>query len=629
MRKIILFTVMFFLFSVCSLAGPILNPYTGKFDFIQTISETDDDPMLQVCRILKFQNGQVTDNGDGSCSIAGADLSGYVPYSGATGNVDLGSYSIFATNLAISNWNTAFGWGDHASAGYLTSESDPIFLAWQASYDNHANWDLAYGWGDHSLAGYLTSISGLNISLLTNDSGYISTESDPTIDLSKLQSLVSNDFHNLGGIDDTQPDSTDLDNAFCSTDGKILGRSGGSWQCLDPSGGSPGGSDGYVQYNDGGSFGGNSSFVFDDVNGFVGIGNSSPAYRLDLLSSSDDVTLYLKNTAITGSYYRFAIDTYAVTDKAFGTTINGGSTGAFVFYGDGKMEWGSGSSSRDTNLYRASSNKLVTDDWLGTGGATPEGSGHFYTPSSGGIGSTALFERGDNSSDLIYASGRVLATKTTNMGDGFGVLYGYSIRDDAGTINQIGYIGARRSGADNSGDLIFYNVNSGSASNTMIIETDGDLVVPAVYSEDLAGTSPRAVYVKSDGTLGYDSSTITAKENVREYEDSGWIYLLSPKLYDRKNKLGKDEVGLIAEEVDLVVGHNPELISYQVNRVETPIEGSEIGEVKVTYEETNIPQTVNYQRLIVPLLKEVQNLKKEIDELKESIKSNEKVESLQ
>jgi len=39
------------------------------------------------------------------------------------------------------NWDTAFGWGDHSTAGY-------------ADGTNEANWDTAFGWGDHSTAGY-------------------------------------------------------------------------------------------------------------------------------------------------------------------------------------------------------------------------------------------------------------------------------------------------------------------------------------------------------------------------------------------------------------------------------------------------------------------------------------------
>ena len=59
----------------------------------------------------------------------------------------------------LSNYNTAFGWGDHAQAGYLTSETDPVFGASAAAgilSSNISNWDSAYGWGDHSVEGYAT-----------------------------------------------------------------------------------------------------------------------------------------------------------------------------------------------------------------------------------------------------------------------------------------------------------------------------------------------------------------------------------------------------------------------------------------------------------------------------------------
>ena len=85
-----------------------------------------------------------------------------------------------------STWNTAYGWGDHGTNGYLTSvpahdqdwstitgtpttvagygitdgatgtpvyvESDPVFAAAPTS-----TWDTAYAWGDHGTNGYLTT----------------------------------------------------------------------------------------------------------------------------------------------------------------------------------------------------------------------------------------------------------------------------------------------------------------------------------------------------------------------------------------------------------------------------------------------------------------------------------------
>jgi len=56
----------------------------------------------------------------------------------------------------VSNWDMAFGWGDHSTAGYLTSymEIDPIFIASAASgisSTNITNWNTSYGWGNHAL----------------------------------------------------------------------------------------------------------------------------------------------------------------------------------------------------------------------------------------------------------------------------------------------------------------------------------------------------------------------------------------------------------------------------------------------------------------------------------------------
>ena len=47
------------------------------------------------------------------------------------------------------NWNTAYGWGDHAEAGYLGGSHLTEF-----NHANIANGQTAYEWGDHAEAGY-------------------------------------------------------------------------------------------------------------------------------------------------------------------------------------------------------------------------------------------------------------------------------------------------------------------------------------------------------------------------------------------------------------------------------------------------------------------------------------------
>ena len=97
------------------------------------------------------------------------------------GNIDMGTNII--TDTKVGQWDTAYGWGDHSGAGYLTSftESDPIFTASAASgilTSDITNWNTAYGWGDHSLGGYLTSFTetytqheNINAASSSNNSG--------------------------------------------------------------------------------------------------------------------------------------------------------------------------------------------------------------------------------------------------------------------------------------------------------------------------------------------------------------------------------------------------------------------------------------------------------------------------
>jgi hypothetical protein len=138
------------------------------------------------------------------------------------------------TSTNISNWNTAYSWGNHASAGYLTSadigssvqaydadlssiaglagtsgflkktaantwtldtnsylttESDPVFTASAAfgiTTTNISNWNTAYGWGNHASAGYalsssLGTIASQNASNVSITGGNISGITDLAI----------------------------------------------------------------------------------------------------------------------------------------------------------------------------------------------------------------------------------------------------------------------------------------------------------------------------------------------------------------------------------------------------------------------------------------------------------------
>ena len=98
------------------------------------------------------------------------------------------SPAIGITSGNIVDWNTAFAWGNHSTAGYIT--------------DGNTGWDNSYGFITASSSELLTNKSG-NISMWTNDAGYLTsyTEADP----------IFSAWNKSSGISITESQITDLD----------------------------------------------------------------------------------------------------------------------------------------------------------------------------------------------------------------------------------------------------------------------------------------------------------------------------------------------------------------------------------------------------------------------------------
>jgi hypothetical protein len=78
------------------------------------------------------------------------------------------------TTAKQTQWDTAYSWGNHASAGYLTSLGTAILDGdftvnglmsrtgagtYTSVTDNSSNWNTAFGWGNHASAGYAPTAS--------------------------------------------------------------------------------------------------------------------------------------------------------------------------------------------------------------------------------------------------------------------------------------------------------------------------------------------------------------------------------------------------------------------------------------------------------------------------------------
>ena len=123
----------------------------------------------------------------------------------------------------IGNWNAAYGWGNHATAGYLTSftETDPIFSVHPASgitAGNITNWNMAY-------ANRIMLANGtgpLNLSISGNQlSGSINTANSATSGY--LTSSDWNTFNNKqNGL--TLGNATSADMTITGGNGAVIGN---------------------------------------------------------------------------------------------------------------------------------------------------------------------------------------------------------------------------------------------------------------------------------------------------------------------------------------------------------------------------------------------------------------------
>ncbi len=141
-----------------------------------------------------------------------------------------------------------------------------------------------------------------------------------------------------------------------------------------------------------------------------------------------------------------------------------------------------------------------------------------------------------------------------------------------------------------NGGNIYFQVNSNGAT-----------YAAGVFGTTVGATN-RDVYIDDTGKLGYLSSTRKSKTNIEPIVDSSWLMQLEPVSFNRRirasNGIYTDqthktkEFGLIADDVAQV---KPELCF-----------NDDFGNLA----------GIHYEQLIAPMLKEIQNLRAEVEALK-------------
>jgi hypothetical protein len=322
--------------------------------------------------------------------------------------------------------------------------------------------------------------------------------------------------------------------------------------------------------------------MFINNAGNVGIGTGSPNSQLSVVN----------NTSGT-----------ATTMGLYNSTLAAGSGGGYEFWYNNSIRLGGiyqKTTSDGNNFY------MSFESYAGAGGATER----MRITSAGdvGIGQTSPRGKLDVAGNIFLNNGTQIQI-TGNSG-----ATGLQMLGQDNDISLIGTMGAQ--------SLVFRT----NSVERMRIDTDGNVKCLQIYNNTSSGG--KNVGIASNGFIYSFTSSIKYKTNVEDLDYnlvSNAIDNLRPVYYKPKDykgdvKEGWSYYGLIAEEVDKV---EPRFVIYKTvdyKEEERVYENGDVVKEQVEYKlENPEPESVDYARISILCLAEIQHQKKIIQELNERL----------
>lgn len=313
---------------------------------------------------------------------------------------------------------------------------------------------------------------------------------------------------------------------------------------------------------------GNAAAIRLDSAGKVGIGGT-PGYTLDVVGPPNDDILNIR------------------------------ATGAGTL---GIRMSPTGSSSNSAKII-ASLNGTDTDLTFRTGGAD-----RLIVKANGRVGINRSpvnyrleVAEGDANTGITQYPFALVGTTTGTAEAGMGVAQVFACEASDGSIYDVGYLEFNQSAVSagsQSVDVVIKARKAGSFTTFMtLVGATGYLRVPGVYGQT-SGSSAN-VYVDSSGNVMRSTSSLRYKTDILDVtqEEAERLLTATPVSYSSlcESDKGERHYGLIAEELHLI---DPLLVSYEP-----------------TAEGEKVPIGVQYERVVVGLLKLVQDLTKRVADL--------------
>ena len=430
-------------------------------------------------------------------------------------------------------------------SGYLTSfsETDPIYTtsSWYSTTNNSSNWDTAFSWGNHASAGYLTSITSGQVTAAlgytpydaTNPSGYITSSSlssyvptartltingttyDLTADRSWTISTGTTYTFSTGLTDTAGTITSNLSTGVSGGQSVVGGTSSGNNLTLSSTSNA---TKGKILFG---------TSAYDEVNNSLGIGRTNPGGILDIYKSDNANPLLMRiwNGGSGGAKLRFVAETGGTaqhqwtTDKFLAAIAANNTIG---------MQFRVGLNATEAALDASTRMTITTDGNVGIGTTTPA---RLLSVGSNGSG-FELYRSGASTNDSFKATsnnlGASFGTQNLNSSGFSGVEY----IDSAGSL-------AVFTGYNNAGREFRFNNVATSGYITFKIASSDKLTIANNGNVGVGQTSPTAVLHIKAGTASAGTAPIkltsgtnltTAEAGAMEYNGTSLFFTRSGTL---------------------------------------------------------------------------------------------------
>ena len=375
----------------------------------------------------------------------------------------------------------------------------------------------------------------------------------------------------------------------------IFSCSAGQELALTMNGTAPYGINFQARNNTGGGPSGTSyPIIFNPLGGNVGIGTSSPQSIVH--ASVNNATAPTSGTTPSGYGLSFGS----------GDGYNGGIWFSSDFGGDQGIAGIAASRvsgyTTDLRFYTNSTNsaRAFTERMR----IQSSGNLRIYAPSNSDANLTT-WKNNQTTFGALSAAGIMIdyAPSTTNVGALAQISFGLQNVYAAAAIAAICTSSAGYSNAD-----LIFGTRSATTDTAPIermrIKAGGYIDLNNVVYNDTM-TSPRTLYIQSNGTIGGISSIRASKKNIENVSNIDWLYQLNPVTFNYRKK---DENRNYTEEIY-------DEITYGLIAEDT----QPIAEFLINYDDSNSDKKIigiEYMKLITPMLKAIQELNTKFEEYK-------------